>query len=730
MSNGVAKLKELLFENESRALTDLQRRIEAVAKVGTDQRGALARDLNRIAISEESFRREVKQQLDEVFERAGTQERFTTSVATVLDQSLAKAEVERHDQLSEAIAPLVVRTIKREIHESQDELVEALYPITGRLVQAYVASAMREVTERINRQLTANPSMLRVQSLMTGRSMAELALARSQDLDVQELYLIRRGSGELIARWPDVEGSPDRDQVMSGILTAINEFSLEAFNDDASTLRQIDLNSAQVYLRASPRLLLAAKCSGVSNATVERIVDEEFIAALERQHDQWDELATSASSETRRTGLLSEVAEGIETRVDDIRREVEADNSGWLIMKLLGWLLALLLAGWLAWAGYKYATTEWVRERANTVISETQSMRGYPVRLTVADYGTGISLAGLAPSQSAKSEIIANLENRLSGTTVDDQLTVVPTGPDATPQIAGLKQDLSALSQRLERQAFERSTQRTIARLEMLPPDLSQLQQNVTDAGDRQIVESARQAAATVKGELQTLLDEAAPGGKLDESSPLIERLAALRSSLAQQALQLSGLLATNEAGTRSSQPSAPPSTTAGNSLVSEAEAMAVQTEQFATLVAALSQASSIKPPPPPPPVVVKATGPTPREKLAAWTQSHAIFFSTGARFRNPRTASAHLDELARLMKATNVTVRVVGFTDEKGNSRQNSPLSQDRADNVKRALVSRGIPARRLVAIGRVDAKDISTVVGESSPNRRVEFEIGFVGE
>jgi hypothetical protein len=91
MSEDVTKLKELLFENEGRALTDLTHR------------------------------------MDIVFERAGTPERFATSVATVLDEALRQAEIDRHAELSNAIAPLIVKTIKTEIRGSQDELAEALY---------------------------------------------------------------------------------------------------------------------------------------------------------------------------------------------------------------------------------------------------------------------------------------------------------------------------------------------------------------------------------------------------------------------------------------------------------------------------------------------------------------------------------------------------------------------------------------------------------------------------
>ncbi len=730
MSQGVSKLKELLFENEARALTDLQHRIESVARLGTDQRAALSRDLDRLSATDTAFRNEVKSQIDAVFSRAGTEDRFRTSVASVIDRALAEAEVSNHDALSEAVAPLVVSTIKREIHESQDELVEALYPITGRLVQAYVASAMRELTERINGQLSANPTMLRFKSILSGHSMAELALVQAQQLQVEELYLIRRGSGELLARWPDVGRNQNRDQVLSGILTAINEFSLEAFSDDGSALRQIDLNTSQVYLRASPRLLLAAKCSGLSNAAVERMIDAEFIYTLERQQDEWEESAEDPPPQGRRNAQLSEVAERIETRVSEVRQKVENDNTGWLILKSVSWIIALMLAGWLAWVGYKYATTEWVRERANTVIAKTESMRGYPVRLRVADYGTEISLAGLAPSAAAKSEIISSLENELSGTAVKDELTVVPTAPDATPQIVRLRNDLEAFERRTAREAFERSTSRAIQRLDGLPTSLSQLTQNLDASEKRNFVRETAIEVDAVRTSLLDLRRQASfqvTGGSGIENRELASRMEQLRARLTANTNKIAGLLdaGSGNFGTKNNV------VHSEGGLLSEAEAMAIQTEQFATLIVALAQAASIKPPPPvvmaPPPA---PSGPTPHEQLAAWIREHAIFFSTETRFRDPQTASHHLDQLAKLMNATTATIRVVGFTDDQGSSQQNSPLSKDRADLVRRALVTRGVPANRLIAIGRLDAKDISSIVGDSSPNRRVEFEFSFVGE
>ena len=166
MSESVDKLKALLFQPESDAIATLSQRI------------------------------------GDVFERAGTTERFKASVATVLDSALREAEVAHHDDLADAIAPLIVKTVKTEIHNSTDDLVEALYPATGRMVKAYVASAIKDLTEEINRRLEANPVMLRLNALMAGRSAGELAIADSQRLKVEDTFLIRRATGELVARAP------------------------------------------------------------------------------------------------------------------------------------------------------------------------------------------------------------------------------------------------------------------------------------------------------------------------------------------------------------------------------------------------------------------------------------------------------------------------------------------------------------------------------------------------
>ena len=152
------------------------------------------------------------------------------------------------------------------------------------------------------------------------------------------------------------------------------------------------------------------------------------------------------------------------------------------------------------------------------------------------------------------------------------------------------------------------------------------------------------------------------------------------------------------------------------------AEDVAAGIERTAALTAAVQHANALR--------LSLPSGPTPREQLAAFVRDHAIFFADNADYRDEAEASRTLDRLATLMKASDAFLRVVGYTDEKGGQQRNTSLSQQRADKVADELAQRGINRQRMVAVGRLNSIDLSPSIGTSSPNRRVELEIGFIGE
>lgn len=87
------------------------------------------------------------------------------------------------------------------------------------------------------------------------------------------------------------------------------------------------------------------------------------------------------------------------------------------------------------------------------------------------------------------------------------------------------------------------------------------------------------------------------------------------------------------------------------------------------------------------------------------------------------------LDDFAEMLKREPaVKVEIAGHTDD--NNRNNDPrlnetLSRQRAETVKKYLISRGIAAKRLTAVGYGTTQpvaDNATVIGQAQ-NRRVEL-------
>jgi outer membrane protein OmpA-like peptidoglycan-associated protein len=120
----------------------------------------------------------------------------------------------------------------------------------------------------------------------------------------------------------------------------------------------------------------------------------------------------------------------------------------------------------------------------------------------------------------------------------------------------------------------------------------------------------------------------------------------------------------------------------------------------------------------------LKAT-PTPRGLVLTLGD---VLFDTGKSQLNPG-AARKLDQLAQfLTEQPQRRVQIDGFTDSVGTESYNQSLSQQRADAVKSALISRGIDPSRIESQGYGKSFPVAdnTDSGGRQLNRRVEVVIG----
>ena len=750
MSQGVDRLKEILFDSEARKLDELNRRLQLLAETEVNRHGELAR------------------RVDAIFERTGTEDRLRKSVAGILDGAFRDAEVSKHAQLSEAVAPLVVSTIKFELRNSQDEMVDALYPITGRLVKQYVAAAVKDMMVQINSRLSVGfPGRrlaMRAKGLFTGTSMSELALAETQRLELEELFLIRRGSGELVAHWeqstlpatlpagpatPSAIGS-NRDALIPPYLVAINAFAEDAFSADTEGMRTLDMGDSRIYLRSSSAYLLAAKCSGLGPAAVEQIIDEQFLSALIEYKNALavppnlppgtslsGTIAAKGGVTNERSAALARILPGLARSLDQRLAEKHAElapsgSGSFAPLYTMAAVILLPLAGWLAWSTWQSWQATRTREAVQAVLGSVPEISSYPIQIDVDRGGRAYTLTGLAPSGAVRDQFVARLRTEVPHAEARDRLAAVTSETRTDLEaITALRRSLASIETELWRAPIRRAMDRTTPRLASLGQTLERLAPSLPADADRAVL--ARAIAALKAAEADAAAAQRAVSENATPKASLTPPLSQLRARLLTAETTLVPL-------TGGSPDAASP---AINDPIEIAEDIALRVERLSLLSVTLERTGPLKPlvgqvatlrqrldtlkfPDAPPPV----QGQTPRERLAAFVRANAVFFANNSDYLDDTAATRVLDDLAQLTMATDAIVRVVGYTDDRGSQGRNANLATSRAQRVAAELTSRGVPPARVIAVGRAGGYDLYPGTGIGSPNRRVEFELGFAGE
>jgi len=199
-----------------------------------------------------------------------------------------EVQINDKEALVNTITPMIADAIRTNIRESQSEMVDALYPIMGKLVQRSVTEAMRELAQRIDRQMRRTFNfkdlMQRVKARVQGVSEAEMALRNALPFQVRELFLIHRESGLLLLHTSNQPEEGSDSDIIGSMLTAIRDFAEDAFGrGEKVELNQIQYGDQSILIEVAHLVYIAAVIQGIEPPHYREQMRETMIA-IEHLH--------------------------------------------------------------------------------------------------------------------------------------------------------------------------------------------------------------------------------------------------------------------------------------------------------------------------------------------------------------------------------------------------------------------------------------------------------------
>ncbi len=191
-------------------------------------------------------------------------------------------------RLAEALQPAVTAALRRAIRQEPREWAEALFPALLPAVRLAVMSALRGMVQTLNDVLEQSLSLRswrwRLEAWRTGRPFGEIALLRTLVYRVEQVLLVERRAGLLLASVSAGDVAARDEQSISAMLTALQDFVADSFQVEAAAgIREVQVGDFTLLVEVGPRAVLAAAVRGHSPAEVR----ETLRAALDLIHQEF-----------------------------------------------------------------------------------------------------------------------------------------------------------------------------------------------------------------------------------------------------------------------------------------------------------------------------------------------------------------------------------------------------------------------------------------------------------
>lgn len=287
----------------------------------------------------------------------------------------------------QAMEKPVTAALHTSIERDRDRVASLLFPVIGPAIRRAVQEAFRGVIQRINLALEYGLSprawRWRIESWRSGTPFAQIVLSHSLNFSIDELFIIHRRSGLMVARRSRREIlALDQDAVAS-MLTAIQSFlqqSLGGVADDP--LRTVELGEATLWLVNGPDVLLAAVIRGEPPISLR----EDLHEALEEAHHILGDRLTDYAGDPINSPAIDALLDRHLVEQQTQRKKSAATKIIWFLA-LITVIAGLSYWGWQQWrlSSTRQATIELVEQTPGLLLVDTRIHQGQVHGLLLRD---------------------------------------------------------------------------------------------------------------------------------------------------------------------------------------------------------------------------------------------------------------------------------------------------------------------------------------------------------
>ncbi|MBX3237581.1 MAG: OmpA family protein [Nitrospiraceae bacterium] len=228
-----------------------------------------------------------------------------------------------HDtHLSHALTPHVSDALGVSVRKRPQMIVDAIAPIMMPAIRQAIANALRGMVQSLNQTIEHSLSIRslrwRLEAYRTGKPFAEIVLLHTLLYRVEQIFLIHKDSGLLLAHVGGDSAALQDHTLVSGMLSAIRSFVQDSFGTDPEqSLNTLRVGELTVWIEQGPSAMLAAVIRGTPPETLHSTLQD----TLDRIHvDRMEPLSTFAGDVTPFSSTKPLLEECLHARFDQRAR--------------------------------------------------------------------------------------------------------------------------------------------------------------------------------------------------------------------------------------------------------------------------------------------------------------------------------------------------------------------------------------------------------------------------